>query len=842
MRRLPITLATSVLAALFLCLPSAASAASCSYTGGSGGSWHTAGNWDCNEVPDSGDSVNIGAGDDVSVAAAATAGSLALSSTGRIAFSNEATLAVSGAMTATHSGTTGTIAGAGALSVGGTFTKSGDGQLLVTNDGISGPSPDMTLNGAATLNGGTMCVADNGDGNPDLPNLYINSTFTIATGASSGPFPCTPGPRIHVSSTGHLIKASSGTTGINHGIENDGMVTAQNGTLSLDGPSSVDAPNGNATVTNDGDYIASAGATIIFANSHSVSSQGRVGGTGTTTISHSLSMAAGSTLDPAVLNVIFFGSLTLDGTTAMTLPVLNLNGGGFNPIFDTDRPVTVTSLSVPGAGTISGGGSVTVPSGGSFSKTSSGTLTVTNSGVSGPSADLILNVDARLDGGSICVGRTGDGHPDLPSMQINQDFTIGAGADSTTFTCSANVIRVNGPNGHLFKEGAGTILNHGRFDVAGGRLSIGAGQTFEVVNGVSQSGGLTSIASGGVLQGGGVIQPAATLTGGVLRGSGQVTGHVTNTSGTVEPGSSPGTLTVTGDYSQGAGGTLQTEITGTTPGSQFDRLEVGGAVSLNGTLAIVNAGGFAPALTDTFQILTGSSVTGTFAQLTGATNGNRTYEAQYNPADVTLTVAQGPEPEPEPEPDPDPDPGPGPPPPPPPPGNQGGGLISQSGCLNTDATLTGIQLGPAKLGRRLAEQRAIFQGANKQTRANLDRYCAEGGGNFRIGYPTPRLTRTLSSALRRRVKDRVVIVLTSSKRFSVVGIKVGDTTSTALRKLRGERAFKVGSNTWYAAKRGKARLLVKTKNGKVGEIGIGDPRLTTTAKATKRFLNAWKLT
>ena len=51
-----------------------------------------------------------------------------------------------------------------------------------------------------------------------------------------------------------------------------------------------------------------------------------------------------------------------------------------------------------------------------------------------------------------------------------------------------------------------------------------------------------------------------------------MTGNVTNTSGTVEPGSSPGTLTVTGNYTQGAGGTLQTEIAGTTPGTQFDRL------------------------------------------------------------------------------------------------------------------------------------------------------------------------------------------------------------------------------------------------------------------------------
>jgi hypothetical protein len=187
--------------------------------------------------------------------------------------------------------------------------------------------------------------------------------------------------------------------------------------------------------------------------------------------------------------------------------------------------------------------------------------------------------------------------------------------------------------------------------------------------------------------------------------------------------------------------------------------------------------------------------------------------------------------------------GPTAPPPPAPSGPVGGGseLISASGCLNTDATLTGRQLGPARLGRTLAAQRAIFQGANRQTRANLDRFCAEGGGNFRIGYPTPRLSKTLSRALARKVKGRVVIVLTSSRRFSLAGIEVGDTTAQARRRLAREKAFRIGSNTWYIAKRGSARLLVKTRGGRVGEIGIGDPRLSATANATKRFLNAWKI-
>ena len=91
------------------------------------------------------------------------------------------------------------------------------------------------------------------------------------------------------------------------------------------------------------------------------------------------------------------------------------------------------------------------------------------------------------------------------------------------------------------------------------------------------------------------------------------------------------------------------------------------------------------------------------------------------------------------------------------------------------------------------------------------------------------------------MKGRVVLVLTSSPRFSLGGIEVGDSTADALKKLRGEKPFKVGTNSWYVAKRGSARLLVKTKGGRVGEVGIGDKRLTGSPRAIKRFLSAWKI-
>ena len=126
-----------------------------------------------------------------------------------------------------------------------------------------------------------------------------------------------------------------------------------------------------------------------------------------------------------------------------------------------------------------------------------------------------------------------------------------------------------------------------------------------------------------------------------------MTGSVTNTSGTVRPGTSPGTLAVGGNYTQGAGGTLQTEVNGTTPGTQFDVIAVTGTATLNGTLAIVS--GFTPALTDTFRIVTAATRTGEFSAVTGAQPGNSgTYTPRYDPDGVTLLMSTGPSPPPPP--------------------------------------------------------------------------------------------------------------------------------------------------------------------------------------------------
>jgi hypothetical protein len=89
---------------------------------------------------------------------------------------------------------------------------------------------------------------------------------------------------------------------------------------------------------------------------------------------------------------------------------------------------------------------------------------------------------------------------------------------------------------------------------------------------------------------------------GTLRGDGQIVGDVGNV-GVVAPGDSLGTLHVDGDYTQPASGVTQIEIGGTTPGSQFDMLDITGAATLHGTLDVSLVDGFSPTVGNLFEVV-----------------------------------------------------------------------------------------------------------------------------------------------------------------------------------------------------------------------------------------------
>src|SRR5262249_31017005 len=117
---------------------------------------------------------------------------------------------------------------------------------------------------------------------------------------------------------------------------------------------------------------------------------------------------------------------------------------------------------------------------------------------------------------------------------------------------------------------------------------------------------------------GGMVVGTMVITGGTVGGTGTITGNVLNTSGTFGPGSSPGILTINGDYTQSASGVLNIEIGGTIAATpDFDQLIISGKATLDGTLNVSLINGFTPALGNNFQFMTYGSRSGDFSFTTG---------------------------------------------------------------------------------------------------------------------------------------------------------------------------------------------------------------------------------
>jgi len=130
-----------------------------------------------------------------------------------------------------------------------------------------------------------------------------------------------------------------------------------------------------------------------------------------------------------------------------------------------------------------------------------------------------------------------------------------------------------------------------------------------------------------------------TFTDTLTQGSGSI-GSTTNY-GNINPGNSPGTLTVVGSYVQGSTGTLTAEIASA---SSYDHLNVTGApgtASLAGAIAPILYGGFKPRGNQVFPgVITASGgVTGTFDTiLNQQITPTLFWQARYNPNSVDLWV------------------------------------------------------------------------------------------------------------------------------------------------------------------------------------------------------------
>ncbi len=338
------------------------------------------------------------------------------------------------------------------------------------------------------------------------------------------------------------------------GAMNSGLLQANGGTLRLQG----------GTYTNTGSTIEALAGSVVELNAATVVN-GTLQTTGTGVIRH----------QPGASNV------TLNGVTnagAFVVPdgeLVDLIGTITNSgtiLVDSTTTGRFTDLRLQGDVTLTGGGTLTL------------STTAVHARVRAQAAtDRLTNVDNTIQG----TGNLGNN-----SMALTNQGTIVA-----TATGGGTVLTID-------PSTSGAIHT--------GILRADVGSTLAFTDATSQT-------AGSLLCNGGPIQfPSVDLQGGILTGidpavGSCLNGDVTNSGGVVSVGSSAGKATITGNYIQTAGGTLNMELGGLTPGTQHDQLVVTGTATLGGTLIVRLLPGYVPSATNMFSILTYGSVVGDFA-------------------------------------------------------------------------------------------------------------------------------------------------------------------------------------------------------------------------------------
>ena len=131
----------------------------------------------------------------------------------------------------------------------------------------------------------------------------------------------------------------------------------------------------------------------------------------------------------------------------------------------------------------------------------------------------------------------------------------GTGGVITTTAATAISGQITG-TGQLWKNGSGT-------------LTLNTGVTHNYT-------GNTNVSEGKLVLNGNVTSSVLVYKNASFGGSGRITGNLTNL-GTLAPGNSPGTLTISGNYTEG--GTLDIEVEGLTAGTQHDQVAVSGTAT-----------------------------------------------------------------------------------------------------------------------------------------------------------------------------------------------------------------------------------------------------------------------
>jgi hypothetical protein len=228
------------------------------------------------------------------------------------------------------------------------------------------------------------------------------------------------------------------------------------------------------------------------------------------------------------------------------------------------------------------------------------------------SGGVVNNNDHWYNRATGVINNAGVFNNSFPAFGIKNEGTINNLAGGT-FTNSTGI------------GSYGQINNAGSFIINAGASVNGVVTATPDVSSYKQTAGVT-VVNGNLgaalidIQGG-TLMGAGTLSGPVLLGAGA----------TVNPGNSPGTLTVNGDFT--SSGNLKFEIAGLGAG-QFDVLKINGAATFNGgNVAFDFLGGFNAVAGNSWDFLLANSYSGqnslafTFNGLSAGLEGNVSYTA-----------------------------------------------------------------------------------------------------------------------------------------------------------------------------------------------------------------------
>jgi fibronectin-binding autotransporter adhesin len=465
---------------------------------------------------------------------------------------------------ATAGVTVANLSGSGAVSLGansltlasasGAFSGAiGGTGGLTVGGGTATLSGANTYTGATTINAGATLALSGGGSIASSSSVTDNGTFDVSN-ATAGVTVASLSGSGAVSLGANSLTLTSASGAFSGAIGGIGGLTVGGGTETLSGANTYTG----ATTINTG-------ATLALAGGGSIASSSGVADNGTFDVSNA---TAGVTV------------ANLSGSGAVSL--------GANSL-------TLASASGAFSGAIGGTGGLTVGGG---TETLSGANTYTGATTINTGATLAL-----VGGGSIASssGVTDNGTFDVSNATAG--VAVAGLSGSGAVSLGANTLSVG-------SSGASTTFA-GSISGSGGLTKVGAGELS--LTGDSTYAGATLVQAGILSVNGSIANSAVTVaSGGTLSGVGRVGSLTVN--GVVTPGGgSIGTLTVNGNLSLGSGSVYQAEIN---QAGQSDLIAVSGSAHLGGTLQI-NAAPGAYVRATTYEVVSASSITGTFSAVTG---------------------------------------------------------------------------------------------------------------------------------------------------------------------------------------------------------------------------------